>query len=323
EFDQLKPTTAIDTQSFYRQELEKAIRDIRKDFQEQHNIQRAQMEERYKVKIEEIHNEMNNVAPLQERMGALNKIKEEIKMTQNDITDASKILAREKETYKGLQDKFLKMEEDLKYNREKQFGINDAVNKDLMAVQNRIQILSQEIERIETSNVTLEQEIAVYRRLIESETNRLPPPPIEPPTPEPLQVIGSELGRVFNRIIKKGPISIKECAPSGKFIILENASTDKDVDVSNWVIRRRVDGNPDIQYVIPYGLTIKRGKELKIYARNAQGYQRPPYEIINDKIDSWGMGIDMETKVYNEQNEEKAAHSQKLVFGPDTSRDLS
>ena len=115
----------------------------------------------------------------------------------------------------------------------------------------------------------------------------------------------------------------EDCAPDGKCITLENSSNDKDVDVSNWTLKRHVEGSPEISYTIPYGLIIKHGNELKIFARSAQNaHHRPPLEVVNDKLDSWGMGTECETKLYNEQGEEKASHSQKIVFGADSTRSL-
>jgi intermediate filament protein if len=116
---------------------------------------------------------------------------------------------------------------------------------------------------------------------------------------------------------------VEDCAPDGKCITLENSSIDKDVDVSNWTLKRRVEGSPEISYTIPYGLIIKHGNELKIFARSAQtAHHRPPSQVVNDKLDSWGMGTECETKLFNEQGEEKASHSQKIVFGSESSRTL-
>ncbi|CAF1594743.1 unnamed protein product, partial [Adineta steineri] len=112
------------------------------------------------------------------------------------------------------------------------------------------QHLSGEIDTILQSNITLESEINIYRRLLDSETNRLTQQPVEQilsPEPTPPS-FGSELGKVFNKKIKKGPIAIKDCAPDGKCITLENSSMDKDVDVSNWTLKRRVEGSPEISY---------------------------------------------------------------------------
>ena len=91
--------------------------------------------------------------------------------------------------------------------------------------------------------------------------------------------------------------------------------------MSNWTLKRRVEGFAELSYTIPYGLVMKHGSELKIYARSAQNaHHRPPSQVVNDKLDSWGMGTECETKLFNEQGEEKASHSQKIVFGPESSR---
>ena len=91
--------------------------------------------------------------------------------------------------------------------------------------------------------------------------------------------------------------------------------------MSNWVLKRRVEGSPELSYTIPSGLVIKHGNELKIFARTAHNAQhRPPQQVVNDKLDSWGMGTECETKLFNEQGEEKASHSQKIVFGSESSR---
>lgn len=72
-----------------------------------------------------------------------------------------------------------------------------------------------------SSNITLESEINIYRRLLDSETKRLAQPPIEQViTPEPAPPsFGSELGKVFNKKIKKGPIAISTyCHPLSQIL---------------------------------------------------------------------------------------------------------
>ena len=68
---------------------------------------------------------------------------------------------------------------------------------------------------------------------------------------------------------------------------------------------------------------MKHGSELKIFARNAQSAHRPPSQVVNDELDSWGMGTNCETKLFNEQGEEKASHSQQIVFGSGSSQFFS
>ncbi|CAF3801442.1 unnamed protein product [Rotaria magnacalcarata] len=325
EFEQLKPTNGIDAQVFYRQELEKAIRDIRRDFETLSSAQRKEMEDYYHVKIEEMQNDAKRLLPLQARQDDLTKISEHIKSTKFEINDTQKILINEKDKFKELQDRLAKLEEEYSYVRNKRGAANDNAGKELVDAQERVEQLTEEIDTILRSNITLESEINIYRRLLDSETNRLTKQTIEQvlsPEPAPPS-FGSELGKVFNKKIKKGPIAIKDCAPDGKCITLENTSNDKDVDVSNWTLKRRVEDSSEISYTIPYGLVIRHGSDLKIFARSAQnGHHRPPSQVVNDKLDSWGMGTECETRLFNEQGEEKASHSQKIVFGSESSRNL-
>ncbi|CAF3926984.1 unnamed protein product [Rotaria sp. Silwood2] len=324
EFEQLKPANGIDAQLFYRQELEKAIRDIRRDFETLNAAQRKEMEDYYHIKIDEMQNEAKKL-PLQPRQDNLSKISEQIKSTKFELNDTQKLLISEKDKFKELQDRLAKLEEEYSFVRSQRSAAHDNVNKELGAAQERIEQLTEEIDTILRSNITLESEINIYRRLLDSETNRLTQQTIEvvsSPEPTPAS-FGSELGKVFNKKIKKGPIAIKDCAPDGKCITLENTSNDKDVDVSNWTLKRTVEGSSEISYTIPYGLIMKHGNELKIYARSAQNaHHRPPSQVVNDKLESWGMGTECETKLFNEQGEERASHSQKIVFGSESSRNL-
>ncbi len=148
EFEQLKPTNGIDTQLFYRQELEKAIRDIRRDFETLHSAQRKEMEDYYTVKIEEIQNNAKKLVPLQSRQDDLMKISEQIKSTKFELNDSQKLLIHEKDTFKELQERLGKLEEEYNYVRHQRDDANDNVNKELSTAQERIQQLSGEIDTI-------------------------------------------------------------------------------------------------------------------------------------------------------------------------------
>jgi chromosome segregation ATPase len=148
EFEQLKPTNGIDTQLFYRQELEKAIRDIRRDFETLHNAQRKEMEDYYNIKIEEIQNDAKKLVPLQSRQDELMKITEQIKAAKFELNDSQKLLINEKDKYKNLQDRLGKLEEEYHYVRDQRNDANDAINKDLALAQERIQQLTGEVDTI-------------------------------------------------------------------------------------------------------------------------------------------------------------------------------
>ncbi len=112
----------------------------------------------------------------------------------------------------------------------------------------------------------------------------------------------------------KGPISICECSPDGKVIIIENTSKNKDILLSNWEIKRRVDGNEEISYTLPEGLVLKPNKIVRIWSKNVLPAELLPTDLINSNIETWGVGEYVITIILNEMGNEKATHLQKTVF---------
>ena len=111
----------------------------------------------------------------------------------------------------------------------------------------------------------------------------------------------------------KGPVSISECSPDGKVIILENTSRNKDIELTQWVLKRRVDSNAQVEFKFPDGLVLKANKTVRLWARGA-GKDQPPSDIVNQELDNWGVGVNVVTILINDQQEEKATHLQKTVY---------
>jgi intermediate filament protein if len=111
----------------------------------------------------------------------------------------------------------------------------------------------------------------------------------------------------------KGPVSISECSPDGKVIILENTSRNKDITMTDWTLKRRVDSKDEITYKFPEGLVLKANKMIRIWA-SGHGKENPPSDIVNKDCENWGIGVNVVTIVLNDQQEEKATHLQKTVY---------
>ena len=147
EFEQLKPSNGVDSQLFYRQELEKAIRDIRRDFETLNNAQRKEMEDYYSMKIEELQNDAKKLA-LPSRQDELTKMSDQLKATKFEIADSQKALSQEKDKFRNLQDCLGKLEEDYGIIRDQRSEADGCMMRDLNAVQERVEQLSGEIDTI-------------------------------------------------------------------------------------------------------------------------------------------------------------------------------
>ena len=91
----------------------------------------------------------------------------------------------------------------------------------------------------------------------------------------------------------------EECSPNGTFITLANHSMSKDIDISRWTLKRRLDANTENRYTIPEGVRLQQGRELRIYSRlgataesstnSRADSSMPRRELVNNALDSWGM----------------------------------
>jgi len=112
----------------------------------------------------------------------------------------------------------------------------------------------------------------------------------------------------------KGPISITECSPDGKFLVLENTNKSKDQNLDGWLVKRKVDNTPEMIFNFPKGFVLKSGKAVKVWARAGGGVHKPPEEIVWNEAENWGVGSNIVTTLYSDKQEEKATHIQKTIY---------
>ena len=91
-----------------------------------------------------------------------------------------------------------------------------------------------------------------------------------------------------------------ECAFDGTYIALLNYSSGKDIDISKWIIKQRIDGKMEILCRLPNGLRLQSGGELRIYSRQGAAAAKSitryrnitclaQEELVNNDVVSWGM----------------------------------
>lgn len=152
-----------------------------------------------------------------------------------------------------------------------------------------------------------------------------------------------------NKKEKKGAIGIADCSPDGKFIIIENlysvninnttASTSSassaqqsalqtnpninntPIDLSGWVIRRKVDANQELSFRIPNGILLAPNRELTIWSSSSykasstvQAGKSPSAVDLVADFENWGIGINSVTRLINQGGEEKSSFYQHISF---------
>lgn len=333
------PNIGIDPTTFYKNELQRAIREIRNDFENLSRSQRAELEEYYRIKTEEIvqqaqkqKQQQNNIVLNQENSAQLRQSINETKKEMFDLQQA----------YNNYLQTMSQLESKLESLKRENGDILDAREREILELRSRLNELMASYDEIVSNKSSLEFEINTYRRLLESEEAHVrkindttrnirqtvvtktttttssssmsppirPAPPVIPETK--INQTEMQAKTTFQRSAK-GPINIDECSPDGKYIQLANTSKNKDIDLTGWRLLRKVDNSPEITYSLPANFKLASGKSVKIYARG-QGKERLPYELVLPTSDSWGVGVSVVTRLLNDQNEEKATHIQKTVY---------
>ncbi|CAF0818254.1 unnamed protein product [Didymodactylos carnosus] len=335
----------IDPTTFYKNELQRAIREIRNDFENLSRAQRQELEEYYRIKTDEI---VQQAQRAKREQGTQQQTQESSSTIRTTITETKKEMADLQNDYNSYLAKMSDLESRLETLKRENTDNIDSREREILELRSKLNELMASYDEIASNKSSLEFEINTYRRLLESEEAHAhkfgdktqistthkewirrettesssrhekhvsPQRPIIPPViADSTKISQTEMQAktTFQRSAK-GPINIDECSPDGKFVILANTSKNKDIDLTGWRLLRKVDDKKEITFSLPPNFKLQNGKNVKIYA-GGHGRERPPYDLVHSQIDSWGIGVNIVTRLLNDQNEEKATHIQKTVY---------
>jgi hypothetical protein len=183
--------------------------------------------------------------------------------------------------------------------------------------------LTNDYNHINVNKATLEYEINVYKRLLDSQLDRFGTKgQVETVVAVPKEKVAAETlvtnesfgGKVQNKKEKKGSVGLSDASPDGKFIQIENAGVSSSVvDLSGWILKRKVDNNAEVVYRIPHGTLLAPGKEITVWARS-YGQHTVANDLVTD-FENWGIGITSLSRLINSSGEEKSTFTQQITFG--------
>ncbi|PAV81201.1 hypothetical protein WR25_14558 isoform B [Diploscapter pachys] len=320
EIKELQALAARDTtnenREYFKNELANAIRDIRNEYDQMMNANRNDLESWYKMRVQEI--QTTSARQNMEQGYA----KDEMKRLKTQLTDLRGKLAdlegRNAMLEKQIQELNYQLEDD---QRSYEAALNDK-DAQIRKLREECQALMVELQMLLDTKQTLDAEIAIYRKMLEGEGNgpglrQLVEQVVrttginEVADTETMRVVkGETSSRVSYTRSAKGNVSIHETSPEGKFIILENTHRSKEEPIGDWKLKRKIDGKREIVYTFPHDFVLRSGKSVKIFARGS-GPHMPPESLVFDHDDSFGVGANVQTILYNKEGEERATHIQR------------
>jgi intermediate filament protein if len=309
--------TTNENREFFRNELAQAIREIREEYDNLNNANRNDIESWYKLKVQEIETQSARQNMEQGHQ------KDELKRLRTQLTDLRGKLA----DLEGRNAMLEKQIQELNYQIEDdQRSYEDALNaKDaqIRKMREECQALMVELQMLLDTKQTLDAEIAIYRKMLEGEGDG---PGLKQLVEQVIRTTGiNEVADTETmRVVKgetssrqsysrsaKGNVSIHETSPEGKFIVIENTHRGKEENIGEWKLKRKIDNKREIVYTLPKDFILHPSATLKIWARNQGGLHSPPEQLVFEGEDTFGVGSNVQTILYNREGEERATHIQR------------
>uniref|UniRef100_A0AC35TRR5 Intermediate filament protein A n=1 Tax=Rhabditophanes sp. KR3021 TaxID=114890 RepID=A0AC35TRR5_9BILA len=308
--------TTSENREYFKSELSSAIRDIRNEYDQLYANNKNDFDSWYTRKVQEIQTQSARQNIEQ------NHQKDECKRLKTNVTELRSKLA----DLEGRNALLEKQIEDLNYEIEdEQRSYEGALNDKDMQIRKERETASAymvELQMLLDTKQTLDNEIAIYRKMLEGEGDgkglrQLVEQVVrttginEVADTETMRVVkGETSARSSYSRSAKGIVSIQETAENGDFIQLENTHRGKEENIGEWKLKRKIDNKQEIVYTFPKDFVLKPFKTVKIFAKG-KGPHNPPETLVFDKDDTFGVGNNVQTILYNKDGEERATHTQR------------
>lgn len=304
---------------YWKSELADAIREIELMYGMKLEDMKTDMEANYNLKLKELR--------IGETKGnaEANKSKEECKDLRNAVTDIRDKIndmdARNNQLAREIE--ALKRE---KEDRERDLmAENDMLREDLHNLRDELEGVMKELQVLLGTKMSLDLEIAAYRKLLDFEENRSSrtqnyddsrsrkPEPIKDDGDSESFSKGEMSAKTTYSRTAKGAMAVTDCPPDGRFVRLENTGR-KEENIANFKIQRKVDNREQPSFVLDERFkSIQPGQKITIWAKGVKPPNAPASDIEMPEY-NWGIGSTVITSLVNVEGEERASLTQKTTY---------
>ncbi|XP_067940756.1 60 kDa neurofilament protein-like isoform X5 [Watersipora subatra] len=333
-----------DNRKFWEGEMSNAIRELQSEFDRRLEHQNQQMQSYYQMKVQESKTgQAKDASKVEHLMSETKRLQSIINDMKNQMGDLE---GRNSQLERQYADLLRQHEDDMRaWDEEK-----NRYETDIHRLTAECEKLLREMEAIMDSKLSLELEIAAYRKLLEVEETRLSSSMMsegggggaggaggaggsgggfsasdmmftqqeasmardKASTGGQQAIMTGQMSQktTFQRSAK-GPLAISQVDPAGNWIEVENTGR-KEESIGGWRVGRKVDGKNVGQFAFPEGMSLGNTKD----SRSVKVYAKDkgPAGSLEYERDNWGTGSQVTTTLMSPSGEDKATHIQKTTY---------
>jgi len=303
----------IKQQQFYTNELDKAIEDIKRDFQTLLKNNKTILENAYAERIEQVKSQILTYETNKQQEASLTS-RISIETLNDELKEIEKIRDDIENEYRTLIDHYLTKQKEKNQIDEERIRLDNEYNRLL----NEINHLTESIEIGKQYWFSVHFELETYRRLLDLDTTKST---IHTPLlngkeengiieSQPQQIITTKKTDAQRAISKTGKFDIDQVQAG--FISINNASTNcVDQPLKGWTLVRSLNEGQENIFQFPDTYVLKARTRVRVYSNKVENSSSVQGRLIATSIPAWastGQGDNVKILLFDEKGINRAQY---------------